>query len=91
MIPKGAEATIVKILNANGEENVVEQMLVTSALNLQLERMVGAVPPRKIPITKTKTHYELECLGFEMTDLSLNTRKGFFELVQRYKAYDQPL
>jgi len=56
LIPKGAEATLVKIMNSNGEENVVEQMLVTSALNLQLEKLVGAIPPRKIPITKTKTH-----------------------------------
>lgn len=56
LIPKGAEATLVKIMNANGEENVVEQMIVTSALNLQLEKMIGAIPPRKIPLTKTKTH-----------------------------------
>ena len=91
LIPKGAEATLVKIMNANGEENVVEQMIVTSALNLQLEKMIGAIPPRKIPLTKTKTHQELECLGFEMTDLSLNFRKGYFELVQRYKTNQTPL
>ena len=66
-------------------------MLVTSALNLQLERMVGAVQPRKFPITKTKTHDELECLGFELTDLNMNFRKGYFELMQHYRALAQPL
>jgi hypothetical protein len=91
LIPKGAEATMVKVMNSKGEENVVEQMLITSALNLQLEKMVGAMPPRKIPITKTKTHYELECLGFELTDLSANFRKGYFELEQRYRIRDSPL
>ena len=82
---------MVKIMNAKGEENVVEQMLITSALNLQLEKLVGAMPPRKIPITKTKTQYELECLGFDLTELSANFRKGYFELVQRYKTRDTPL
>jgi hypothetical protein len=66
-------------------------MLITSALNLQLEKLVGAMPPRKIPITKTKTHYELECLGFDLTELSANFRKGYFELVQRYRTRDTPL
>jgi len=74
----------VKVYKKDSDDNVVEEMLITSALNLQLEKLVGVLQPRKFPLTKTKTHEELECLGFELTDLSLSSKKGYFELIQRY-------
>jgi hypothetical protein len=34
MMPKSAEASMVKILKEDGEEMVVEQMVLTSAINV---------------------------------------------------------
>ena len=39
VVPKNAEVQSLKIFKADGEEQVVEQMVLTSGINLQLEQL----------------------------------------------------
>ena len=43
--PKSAEVGTLKILDSKGEESIVEQMVLTSFINLQLDSLIGKLSP----------------------------------------------
>ena len=65
-------------------------MMITSGLNVQMEKMIGMVPPKTIPLKNPPTPKELDCLGFTLSDLSLDFKKGFMEVKCGYKKVEEP-
>ena len=61
--PKNAELSNVKVLDKNEKEMDLEQMLITSGFNVQMEKMFKHLPPYEKPIRDIKTPAELECFG----------------------------
>lgn len=90
LMAKAAEMGGAKIFKPDGEEMVVEQMVLTSGINVQLEQMVKYVQPFEIPIYNPPSPRELECLGVKLTDMNLLFRKGFMELSFDYKKVAEP-
>ena len=80
ILPKTAEASTCKILKNSGEEAVVEQMLITSGLNVQLEQALNLLKPFELPMKNPETPPELECLGFRLSDFSIDFKKGYIEI-----------
>lgn len=46
IVHKSAEVSSAKILKSDGEELVMEQMMITSGLNVQFEKMISMMPPK---------------------------------------------
>lgn len=90
IVSKSAEVSNVKILNEQGEEVVVEQMMITSGLNVQFEQMISMMKPKEFPLKNPPTPKEIECLGFKLTDVTLDFKKGFMEMGCGYKVVDTP-
>ena len=90
IIPKNAEVGGLKIFKEDGEEMVMEQMMMTSAINLQFEQVIKMVQPQELPMKNPPTPKELECLGFGLGDVGLNFRKGFMEVTFGYHFVDEP-
>ncbi len=91
MMPKSAEASMVKILKEDGEEMVVEQMVLMSAINVQAENMLKLIEPFNFPLKNPKTPKEMECLGFGLSEVFVEFRKGYLELGCTYKNVPQTL
>lgn len=89
-MPKSAEASTVKIFKGDGTEEVVEQMLVTSAFNVQLEQVIKLIQPYEIPMRNPPTPKEMECLGFKLSKATIDFRKGYLELGCGYKMVSEP-
>jgi|SRR5450830_1024790 hypothetical protein len=90
MMPKSAEASMVKILKEDGEEMVVEQMVLTSAINVQAENLLKLIEPYNFPLKNPKTPKEMECLGFGLSEMVVEFRKGYMELGCTYKIVKEP-
>jgi len=81
MMAKAFEIGNCKIYKADGEEMVVEQMVLTSGVNVQMEQMIKMMlKPYEIPIKSIPYPKEMECLGVQLSDLDLKFRKGFMEM-----------
>lgn len=65
-------------------------MLITSGLNVQLEQAVGMMKPFELPMKNPATPPELECLGFRLSDFSVDFKKGFMEIGQNWQKVDEP-
>lgn len=68
IVPKNAEVQSLKIFKSNGDEQVVEQMVLTSGINLQLEQMFKMLEPKEFPMQNLPQYKEIECLGFQLSD-----------------------
>lgn len=90
IVSKNAEVSNVKILDENQEEVVVEQMMITSGLNVQFEQVISLMKPYEIPLKNPPTPKEVECLGFKLTDLNVGFKKGYMEIGCGYKTVDVP-
>ena len=90
LMAKNAEVGGAKIFDPEGEEMVVEQMVLTSGVNVQLEQMIKLLKAREFPIYNPPSPRELECLGMKLSDMNLLFRKGFFELSFDYKKVTEP-
>jgi len=90
LMAKNAEMGGAKIFKPDGEEMVVEQMVLTSGINVQLEQMIKMLNPLEVPIYNPPSPRELECLGMKLADMNLQFRKGFFELSFDYKKVSEP-
>jgi len=90
VLPKSAEVSSVKILKPDGEEMVMEQMMIVSALNVQLEQAIKMIPAQELPLKNLPTPKELECLGFSLADIDLSFKKGYMEMTCGYNFVDEP-
>lgn len=90
IFPKSAELSSIKIYNKENEEQELEQMLITSGFNMQMEQAFRLVKPFEMPMKNLPTPPEVECLGISLSDLNLNFRKGYFEATCGYKKVDTP-
>lgn len=90
LMAKNAEMGGAKIYKTDGEEMVVEQMVLTSGINVQLEQLIKMVKPMEFPVYNPPSPKELECLGMKLADMNLLFRKGFIELNFDYKRVDEP-
>ena len=88
--PKSAEMSQLKVFNADGEEIELEQMLLTSGLNMQLDTVMKLAKPFEMPLKNLPVPPEMECLGIAPSDLRLNFKKGYCELQCGYKRVDKP-
>lgn len=87
--PKSLEISSVKIFN-DEEEMVMEQMLVMSAVNVQLETLIKILEPKSVPLKNPPNPKEFECLGFRLTDFNILFRKSYAEIVCSYEPVDEP-
>lgn len=86
--PKSIEVSNVKIYHEE-EEMVMEQMLVMSALNVQLETLTKVLEPRSVPLKNPPNPKEFECLGFRLTDFNILFKKSYAEIVCSYEPVDE--
>ena len=90
LTPKMGEISDIKILNADDEQQVMEEMMIKSGFNLQMETVMKMIPPYKIPMQNPPTPPEMECLGFKFADFDVLFRKGYAELSFSYQKVDTP-
>lgn len=90
VVPKSAELSQLKIFDKDDKEQELEQMLITSGFNVQMETLFKAVPPFEMPMKNLPSPPELDCLGIALSDLNLNFKKGFVEVSCGYKKVDKP-
>lgn len=90
IVSKSAEVSNVKILQEEGEESVVEQMMITSFMNVQFEQMISAMPPYEFSLKNPPSPKEIECLGFKLSDVTLDFKKGYMQLGCGYKKVNVP-
>ena len=63
LFPKSAEVSQVKIYDKNDVEMELEQMLLTSGFNVQMDTIFKMVQPFEMPMKNLPTPPEMECLG----------------------------
>ena len=90
VFPKALELSSLKIFNKDEEEQVMEQMVLTSGLNVQLENLLKMAEPIEIPTNNPPTPAEMECLGFKLSDADIKFKRGYLELSCGYKLIDKP-
>lgn len=88
--PKSIEMSDLKIYDAQDKENELEQMLITSGFNVQMEQLVKSIPPFEMPMKNLPSPQELDCIGFRPSDLDFNFKKGYVELTCGYQKVDKP-
>ena len=89
MVPKNAEMSNVKVLDKNENEMDLEQMLITSAFNVQMDKVFKTIPPYEKAIKDLVMPQELECFHFALEDFSLNFKKGYLEATIGWKHVEE--
>jgi hypothetical protein len=89
ILPKAALMPIFKVLNAAGEEQFLEQMLVQSMVGYQLDSLKKAFQPFVVPLKKFDNPREAQCLGFNMTNVMVKVNKGFIQVNGGYIRLDK--
>lgn len=84
VLPKNVQMTNFKVLSKDGEEQFLEQMLVQSMVGFQLENLKKLFQPLAIGLKKVNNPPELQCLGFNLTNLMVKVNKGFLQLNGNY-------
>ena len=90
LFPKSAEVSQVKIYDKNDTEMELEQMLLTSGFNVQMDTIFKMVQPFEMPMKNLPTPPEMECLGLGLTDFDITFKKGYLEAKCGYKKVDKP-
>ena len=75
--PKNVEMTEIKVLKGE-EEMAMEQMLIQSMVNIQLDQLKKFMKEIPLPLDKvfTKVPKELECIGIKLSDIDLTFKKS---------------
>ncbi len=68
----------------------MEQMLLVSGFNVQMDNLFKLIKPYEMPMKNLPSPKEMECLGITLSDLNLNFRKGYLELTCGYKKVKKP-
>lgn len=59
MVAKAFEVGSLKIFKPDGEEMTVEQMVMTSGINVQLEQVLKFITPKEMPVRNPPSPKEL--------------------------------
>ncbi len=86
---KALEIASLKLMKGD-EEMFLEQMLVQSLVNVQLDTMRKSIKPVAIPISTLSNLREFQCLGFNLTDMDLMFKKSMIQLNAAYIKIDNP-
>ena len=84
------------MLDKNGEEIELEQTLIQSGFNLKIQEILEPINPVKLNLTTILGELlqlcleDMECFGFHLTELVLNIKKGFFEVMLKHIEFDKP-
>lgn len=84
VLPKSLSMPVFKVMNSNADEQFMEQMLVQSMVQFQLDNLKKQFKPAVIPLKKFENPPEFQCLGFNLTNIHVKINKGF---VQANGAY----
>ena len=76
ILPKGVQMPTIKVFK-EGQEQFLEQMLIQSMVGYQLDNIKKAFKPVIIPLKKFDNPPELECFGFNLTNLDFKINKGY--------------
>jgi len=89
--PKAVEMTTMKVF-ASGEEQPMEQMMIQSMVNIQLEQVkkVFKEIPAKVGSIVSKMPKELQCFGFKISDLDLSFKKSQLQFTAYQKEVSEP-
>mmetsp|Transcript_42148 Transcript_42148/g.64639 ORF Transcript_42148/g.64639 Transcript_42148/m.64639 type:complete len:555 (-) Transcript_42148:60-1724(-) len=91
LLPKNIEITKLKVLS--GETPMeMEQMMIQSLANIQLEQAKKFLKdiPLNISDLLKKNPKELQCLGFNLSDLDVSFKKSQVQLSGYYKDVEKP-
>ena len=88
--PKSAELSQLKVFDKDEKEIELEQMLLTSGFNMQMDTLMKIAQPFEMPMKNLPIPPEMECLGIAPSDLRLNFKKGYCEISCGYKKIDTP-
>jgi len=84
------EIADIKVLNSQEESQTMEEMLIKSGFNMQMEQLINMVPPFSHVMSDPPTPKEMECLGFKFAEFDVIFKKGFVELNTSYKKVEEP-
>ena len=80
LLPKALVMPVFKVLNSQGDEQFLEQMLVQSMVGFQLENLKKSFQPIVFPLKKFENPAEAQCLGFNLTNVMVKVNKGFIQV-----------
>jgi len=84
VLPKSITMPIFKVKTPDGEEQFMEQMLIQSMVGFQLDNFKKQFQPAIIPLKKFKNPRELQCLGFNLTNVNVKINKHFLQVNANY-------
>ena len=90
-IPKNFELTQIKV-NKGDQPMEMEQMMLQSMANIQLEQTKKLLKPYQVDVTDLdkKGPAELQCFGFDLADIDLSFKKSQMQLGLYYKDTETP-
>jgi hypothetical protein len=83
-MPKSLSMPIFKVKTPDGEEQFMEQMLVQSMVGFQLDNLKKQFKPAVIPLKKFNNPNELQCLGFNLTNVHVKINKHYLQINGNY-------
>lgn len=84
------EIADIKIFNDKDEPQVVEEMMIKSGFNVQMEQLVKMVPAQEVNMRDPPTPPEMECLGFKFDSFDIFFSKGYVEVAFSYEKVTEP-
>lgn len=84
IMPKSITMPVFKVKTPDGEEQFMEQMLIQSMVGFQLDNMKKQFKPAVIPLKKFNNPRELQCLGFNLTNVNVKINKHFLQVNGNY-------
>jgi hypothetical protein len=89
VMPKSFQMPVFKVLNSQQEEQFLEQMLVQSMVGFQLDNLKKQFKPMTVPLKKFNNPRELQCLGFNLTNVMVKINKGYLQVNGNYIRLNQ--
>lgn len=84
VMPRGIELTNLKIFKGD-EEQFLEQTLAQSLIGVQLEQFKKQLKPQMFPLRNFTNPPELQCLGFNLTNVDVKVNKGYMQISCNYR------
>jgi hypothetical protein len=73
---KGVELSMFRVFKES-EEMFLEQMLVQTLFNSQIENLLGYIKPLALPLDDIYSRPEMQCLGFRLSECDLAFKKNY--------------